>query len=73
MIEQMVMQATGFIQFFAKTQSFHSQEQLIYEGLKSLNTNFFGKAPCSHNLSTQILVINKLTVGGTENKLFLCQ
>jgi len=38
MIEQMVMQATGFMQFFAKTGSFHSQEQLIYEGLKRLNT-----------------------------------
>lgn len=73
MIEQMVMQATGFMQFFSKTGSFHSQEQLIYEGLKRLNTNFFGRAPCSHNLGTQIVAINKMTVGGTENKFFLCQ
>lgn len=62
-----------FFFFFANTGSFHSQDWLIYEGQKWLNTNFFGKAPCSHNLGTQILVINKLTVGGTENKFFLCQ
>lgn len=68
MIEQMAMQATGYMQFSAKTRSFHPHGYLIYEGLWKLNTNPFGKALLSHNLGIYILVINKLTVGGRESK-----